>query len=83
MLDFFHNKNQDLSPKDLDDSLSLSYKSKRPKRFKFLKSNFPKNIDIIKGIKVNEDSETISQNSNQKLEFDSRKRVYSLAADSC
>ncbi|CAD8088180.1 unnamed protein product [Paramecium sonneborni] len=72
----------DLSPRDLDDSLSNSYKNKRPKRFKFLKSNFPKNIDP-KEIKANEDTDSLSRNSNQQFEFDSRRRVYSLAADSC
>ncbi|CAK74693.1 unnamed protein product (macronuclear) [Paramecium tetraurelia] len=72
----------DLSPRDFDDSLSNSYKNKRPKRFKFVKSNFPRNIDP-KEMRANEDTDSLSRNSNQQFEFDSRRRVYSLAADSC
>ncbi|CAD8164789.1 unnamed protein product [Paramecium pentaurelia] len=72
----------DLSPRDFDDSLSNSYKNKRPKKFKFQKSNFPRNLDQQE-IRAIEDSDSLSRNSNQQFQFDSRRRVYSLAADSC
>ncbi|CAK90480.1 unnamed protein product (macronuclear) [Paramecium tetraurelia] len=63
------------SPRDIDDNLSHTYKQKRPKLFKFQKSNFSKFIEA----KANEDTDTFS--SNKQLEF--RQRLYSLAADSC
>ncbi|CAD8099862.1 unnamed protein product [Paramecium sonneborni] len=63
------------SPRDIDDNLSHTYKQKRPKLFKFQKSNFSKFLEA----KANEDSDTFS--SNKQLTF--RQRLYSLAADSC
>ncbi|CAD8176469.1 unnamed protein product [Paramecium octaurelia] len=72
----------DLSPRDLDDSLSITYKNKRPLRFNFLKSNFPRNLNN-KEIRANEDTDSLSRNSNYHFEFDTRRRVYSQAADSC
>ncbi|CAD8166835.1 unnamed protein product [Paramecium pentaurelia] len=75
-------KINDLSPRDFDDSLSISYKNKRPRRYRFLKSNLPRNLDN-KEIRVNEDTDSQSRNSNYQFEFDSRRRVYSLATDSC
>lgn len=51
---------QDASPRDLDDSLSMSYKNKRPRRFQFLKSNFPKHLET----RANDDGESSPRNSN-------------------
>ncbi|CAK86755.1 unnamed protein product (macronuclear) [Paramecium tetraurelia] len=66
---------EEYSPRDIDDNLSHTYKQKRPKLFKFQKSNFSKFIEA----KANEDTDTFS--SNKHLEF--RQRLYSSAADSC
>lgn len=49
-----------MSPRDFDDSMSNTYKNKRPTKFKFLKSNFPKHLEF----KANEDTDALSRNSN-------------------
>ncbi|CAD8111224.1 unnamed protein product [Paramecium sonneborni] len=66
---------EEQSPRDIDDNLSHTYKQKRPKLFQFQKSNFSKFIEA----KANEDTDTFS--SNKQLMC--RKRLYSLASDSC